>query len=469
MALKGHTKIQLFDAKTGELVQETNDDNMVTNAVSKLINPPLDFLVGDLSLKAVLSKTLPIQTTAMAGVMVFSNKIEENANHVLAGNSDISIGHAGSVYSGTNIKRGTYNTNESKALSNGYRHVWDFGTDRANGDISCVCLTSKTGGDIGIDGYSEGYCGIQYINGSPIFSIPNGYYVPVAVVDKGKVCAAYMNYTTLKLRYYQGFDSDKIPLAKSSSVESTVYKDVSITFDNFYNTSEAGLQMFYVDDEGILRIFNSNAINSGNNIYQFNVYYGSANVLTGTKIDDKKITVDFSTFPEGRYSVGTTGYYASGDFAISGIMKNYIVATAQLANTVDGKYVWEKLLLDYNGKFVKYFDKEIFGYFSSSDRTICYDIYNKRLRYSNDKWITEDGNIVNGAYIYQYSSGYNSERIIYFYKNIFPFYLIYHGSPSYGIVLYINYTYLATINNLATTVTKTSGQTMKITYDITET
>ena len=91
MALKGHTKIQLFDAKTGELVQETNDDNMVTNAVSRLINPPLDFLVGDVSLNAVLSKTLPIQTVGMGGVMVFSNKIEENANHILADNSDVSI------------------------------------------------------------------------------------------------------------------------------------------------------------------------------------------------------------------------------------------------------------------------------------------------------------------------------------------------------------------------------------------
>ena len=33
MALKGHAKIQLFDAKTGELTDEVENDNLVTNAV----------------------------------------------------------------------------------------------------------------------------------------------------------------------------------------------------------------------------------------------------------------------------------------------------------------------------------------------------------------------------------------------------------------------------------------------------
>ena len=307
MALKGHTKIQLFDAKTGELVQETNDDNMVTNAVSKLINPPLDFLVGGVSLNTVLSKTLPIQTTAMAGVMVFSNKIEENANHILADNSDVSIGHAGSVYSGTNIKRGTYNTNESKALSNGYRHVWDFGTDRANGDISCVCLTSKIGGDTGIDGNNDSNYGRQSISSSSIGSWADSDFLPAGIIEKGKFCGAYINGNTINLNYYQGFDSDKIPLAKSSSVSSTLYKSVSITCEN-YNVSGANTN-FYTDDEGILKVWYERYTNLGSSIYQIDIHYASVNILNGIKVDDKKITVDFSTFPTGRYRFGPRGYY----------------------------------------------------------------------------------------------------------------------------------------------------------------
>ena len=34
--LKGHAKLELFDARSGELVQKVEQDNMVTNAVSYL-------------------------------------------------------------------------------------------------------------------------------------------------------------------------------------------------------------------------------------------------------------------------------------------------------------------------------------------------------------------------------------------------------------------------------------------------
>lgn len=466
MALKGHTKIQLFDAKTGELVQETNDDNMVTNAISRLINPPLDFLVGSgINLNTVLSKTLPIQTTGMAGVMVFSNKIEENANHVLADNSDVSIGHAGSAYSGTNTKRGTYNANESKALSNGYRHVWDFSTDRANGDISCVCLTSKIGGDTGIDGNNDSKYGRQYIGGL-IGSWSSDDFFPAGIIEKGKFCGAYINGNTINLNYYQGFDSDKIPLAKSSNVGSTLYKSVSITCEN-YNVSGTNTK-FYTDDEGILKVWDRKYTNLGSSIYQINIHYASVNILNGTKVDDKIITVDFSTFPAGRYRVGTTGYGADSYFYLCSAMKNYIVAWARLANPENSSYPWELVFLDYNGKFVKYYDGTHWN--STNDET-CYDSYNNRLYVSagtSPKWLPEDGEIVRGVQIDFASGGLG--RGVYCYKNIFPFYIYgYSSSSTKGFGLYIDYTYLATINNLATTVTKTNGQTMKITYDITET
>ena len=470
MALKGHTKIQLFDAKTGELVQETNDDNMVTNAISRLINPPLDFLVGNVSLNAVLSKTLPIQTVGMGGVMVFSNKIEEDPNHVLAGNSDVSIGHAGSAYSGTNTKRGTYNANESKALSNGYRHVWDFGTDRANGDISCVCLTSKIGGDTGIDGNNDSNYGRQPISGNSIGTWTDDKFLPVGIIEKGKFCGAYINGKTINLNYYQGFDSDKIPLAKSSSVSSTLYKSVSITCEN-YNVSGTNTN-FYTDDEGILKVWGRDYTSLGSGNYQIDIHYASVNILNGMKVDDKKITVDFSTFPSGRYKFGTTGYYAYDYFYLCSAMKNYIVAWAKLANPENSSYPWELVFLDYNGKFVKYYGS---SHWSKTNDETCYDSYNNRLWISGGTapgWLTEDGELVRGVQISWANSTWSESRGIYCYKNIYPFYIYGYTFPNpteSSFNLYIDYTYLATINNLATTVTKTSGQTMKITYDITET
>lgn len=467
MALKGHTKIQLFDAKTGELVQETNDDNMVTNAVSRLINPPLDFLVGDLNLNTVLSKTLPIQTKAMAGIMVFNNKIEENANHVLAGNSDISIGHAGSAYSGTNTKRGTYNVNESKALTNGYRHVWDFGTDKANGDIRCVCLTSKTGGDTGIDGNNEDNYGRKTVYSSLIGFWNESSFYPAGIIEKGKFCGARINGKTIDLHYYQGFDSNKIPLAKSSSVDSTLYKSVSITCEN-YNISGTNTN-FYTDDEGILKVWDRDYTSLGSSKYQIDIHYAAVNILNGTKVDDKKITVNFSTFPADRYCFGTTGTHAISYFYLCSAMKKYIVACAQLANPENSSYPWELVLLDYNGNFVKYFT---FSHWSSSvDSRLSYDSYSNRLFLhggTSPRWLTEDGECVIGTQMNLGSD--TSDRGLYCYKEIYPFYIYsYINNPKYGFYLGIDYTYLATINNLATAVTKTNGQTMKITYDITET
>ena len=61
------------------------------------------------------------------------------------------------AYTGKNICAGSYNENESGEIENGYKHVWDFGTSQANGQISCACLTSHSGGiaGAGIDAISS--------------------------------------------------------------------------------------------------------------------------------------------------------------------------------------------------------------------------------------------------------------------------------------------------------------------------
>ena len=40
--IKGKTKIQLFDGKTGGEVYRAEDENMVTNAIERLLNPPVE-------------------------------------------------------------------------------------------------------------------------------------------------------------------------------------------------------------------------------------------------------------------------------------------------------------------------------------------------------------------------------------------------------------------------------------------
>ena len=151
--LKGIATIQLFDAKTGELQQEVKEENMITNAVEECLNLP-DYIATGLDINEesshrVVSYRNPIADNFFNGVLIYRDPIEENAEKVMPPFDNPEIGHAGDLTSAVLDHQGTYNTVESGAIENGIRRVWDFATDRANGKISCVCLTSRAGGTLG--------------------------------------------------------------------------------------------------------------------------------------------------------------------------------------------------------------------------------------------------------------------------------------------------------------------------------
>lgn len=162
--LKGITTIQLFDAETGELQQEVKEENMVTNAVEYILNPPDYFSAGldrneDRSVNLVPQKK-SVLDNFFNGVLLFQNPITENVNNLMSPFDNPSIGNAGSSTTSTNSQRGSYNSIESGPIPNGYRRVWDFATDKVNGKkISCVCLTSRAGGDVGVNRTEAYYSG----------------------------------------------------------------------------------------------------------------------------------------------------------------------------------------------------------------------------------------------------------------------------------------------------------------------
>ena len=151
--LKGIATIQLFDAKTGELQQEVKEENMITNAVEECLNLP-DYIATGLDINEDRSQRIVSYRNSIAdnffnGVLIYRDKIEENPDKVMPPFDNPEIGHAGDLTSAVLDHQGTYNTVESGTIENGIRRVWDFATDRANGKISCVCLTSRAGGTLG--------------------------------------------------------------------------------------------------------------------------------------------------------------------------------------------------------------------------------------------------------------------------------------------------------------------------------
>ena len=78
--IKGRATIQLFDEKTGEVVHELHEENMITNAVDTILNPPDYIEIGmdsdnDRSFNMLRDFVGNISDTAFRGVIVCRDKI----------------------------------------------------------------------------------------------------------------------------------------------------------------------------------------------------------------------------------------------------------------------------------------------------------------------------------------------------------------------------------------------------------
>lgn len=207
MALKGKAIIQIFEGK--KVIKEIREENMITNAITNILNPP-DFVEMGIDAETDQSHNVlhifkrNLVDTAFGGVLVFRDKIDENADNVMMPWKNEEIGHAGMTTTNANNKTGTYNANESGVIENGkgYRHVWDFGTDKANGNISCICLTTKDGGSNGYNGtYPEMAMGGTELNSSSTSSFSASAY---------NIIHRYINPSNIDLSAFKIFYVDRL-------------------------------------------------------------------------------------------------------------------------------------------------------------------------------------------------------------------------------------------------------------------
>lgn len=139
--LKGHTRIELTDVNTGEVIVH-EDTNMFTNAIYKTLNNGWTALVGGVS--TLKDWHLPLSQKMLGGIALFEDSIDEveTNNHFPKGNKV--VGMAGTITSdGATKNWGSRNTLESEAFNpetHSVKHIWDFSTAEANGKISAVGL-----------------------------------------------------------------------------------------------------------------------------------------------------------------------------------------------------------------------------------------------------------------------------------------------------------------------------------------
>lgn len=141
--MKGKTIIELTDVKTKKK-EVLKDDNLVTDVLEKILTLNPNGLLTNISKDTFY----PIVEKIVGGILLFKDKITEDKNTSFVSTSNECIGYAGQVEGvQENPLQGSFNKQESKATSNGYKFVWDFATSKANGKISSVCLTNaKAGG-----------------------------------------------------------------------------------------------------------------------------------------------------------------------------------------------------------------------------------------------------------------------------------------------------------------------------------
>lgn len=162
--LKGHVKVTLRDAKTGQIDQIVEGDNIVTNAVS-------DLLANNVLGCVDYTKIYPLWSRWFRGCLAFAQPFAEvngepdptdyfipddSVNHVTA--------HAGDVSPDDikdDLKRGNPNTHVQVLANDLVKLVFEFGPKQGNGQVSAIALTHKDVGNAGTGANSNAFKAFQ--------------------------------------------------------------------------------------------------------------------------------------------------------------------------------------------------------------------------------------------------------------------------------------------------------------------
>ena len=150
MKIKGHTTIELFDAKTGKLVQRTEDDNMLTKALYYFYDEGGWTNPSALNADALRSDALHYM---LGGLMCLDTALTESDEivRVPAGVGMTANGAYNVLNGGNPPELGSWSELESGwQPDNSYKMVWNYNTAQGNGTVACVCLSSLYGGMQGI-------------------------------------------------------------------------------------------------------------------------------------------------------------------------------------------------------------------------------------------------------------------------------------------------------------------------------
>lgn len=490
MALKGMTKIELTNVKTGE-VETVEKHNMVTNALKSVLSNPFGWQTRSAYNRySIAGAMMPLCNFVIGGILLYEGQIPENPNQLYAQPGNALTGYANNEVNDTaDTMRGSINMNESGPLESGdgYRFVFDFNTSQANGVIGAVGLTSKCGGRFGPDS--------AYVNTTSGFSSPtpsiwaytNGdeglsdAMLPCIVAYNEETCIAI----SVQLLSPGSITINRIWFPTSSwqlSGSSSPWDGYKIVETKILTTETFGKKL--LASSGFYYGYYNFCDGEDGYIWGFEHQDGTKGNSSGTaKINWIKINVDSLEYEEGAWEIDAQiyalGIFYSNYFPARG--SNSLVAASAILDGFLFCYQYDRkkiVKIDLqNVTNVSFIDIDI--NIGDTEKRMC--VYGNVLHLSGgylnaDKFIkcmqqsrpaysgssmVESFDSASNCYGPQFYAGRPMKFGVYtimFSRN--------SSYIAYGLSLIANY--LATINNLPAPVEKTADKTMKITYIIRE-
>lgn len=449
--MKGKTIIELTDVKTKKK-EVLKDDNLVTDVLEKILTLNPNGLLTNINKDTFY----PIVEKIVGGILLFKDKITEDKNTSFISTSNECIGYAGQVEGvQENPLQGSFNKQESKATSNGYKFVWDFGTSKANGKISSVCLTNaKAGG---------GYFGTKSNGETNRIKLGEDKYLIKNTDTEMK--KKYVN--VVEANFEENYivsivpESDHLRIIKSREPLLNFRLDDSLSFLNEKNLTETKIKYkksygtygvcIYVDAENYYLLKTST---SG----------GNTNV-TKLKINKANNSIEETEFTLENVKIENIGSY-SLDYDYYRTIKSVLRGGYVYAVSTDEKYV-VKFAINNPVDVTKIEPKFTLKTGSVSSHTTGCGMY-----ILGDMIIGTNFTIDKNDKVTEIAQS-DLSTIECIPLSYGPFLLGYFangessGDKYLRKVLYLITPYSATINNLSKTVEKTADKTMKITYYLT--
>jgi hypothetical protein len=449
--MKGKTIIELTDVKTKKK-EVLKDGNLVTDVLEKILTLNPNGLLTNINKDTFY----PVVEKIVGGILLFKDKITEDKNTSFVSTSNECIGYAGQVEGvQENPLQGSFNKQESKATSNGYKFVWDFGTSKANGKISSVCLTNaKAGG---------GYFGTKSNGETNRIKLGEDKYLIKNTDTEMK--KKYVN--VVEANFEENYivsivpESDHLRIIKSREPLLNFRLDDSLSFLSEKNITETKIKYkksygtygvcIYVDAENYYLLKTST---SG----------GNTNV-TKLKINKANNSIEETEFTLENVKIENIGSY-SLDYDYYRTIKSVLRGGYVYAVSTDEKYV-VKFAINNPVDVTKIEPKFTLKTGSVSSHTTGCGMY-----ILGDMIIGTNFTIDKNDKVTEIAQS-DLSTIECIPLSYGPFLLGYFangessGDKYLRKVLYLITPYSATINNLSKTVEKTADKTMKITYYLT--